>query len=143
MIDRNKGCALPACGHISGAHVIDDRHSQSFGQCLAVAELNCELYFGAVNDCLPVEADDINGCRVGLQKIFDRLHVPIGECGFRLGKARWPFVPSREVFAFLKGNAQNIALFVRVGIGLRWPALDDIFPVGANKRNINAIQRGA
>ena len=80
---------------------------------------------------------------IGFQKTLNRLHVPIGECGFRLGESRWPFITPREVFGFREGSAQNIALLVRIGIGLRWPALDDIFPIGANEGDINAVQRSA
>ena len=69
--------------------------------------------------------------------------VPIGECGFRLGEAKGPFVSAFKAFGILQGSLQQTALGLGIGIGLRGAALDDVFTISADEGHINAVQRGA
>ena len=59
MVNGNQGCALPASGNVSGAHIIDDRNARGLGQGRTIAQLNGETKLGLMQNRLTVKADYI------------------------------------------------------------------------------------
>ena len=57
MKDRRERRALPACGNIGGAEIVDHRDAQPRRQSLAVADLQRQAALGAMQQRLTMESD--------------------------------------------------------------------------------------
>ena len=60
MKHRHQRRALPSCRHVSSTKIIDYRHPDLARERSAVADLDRQLLFRAMQNGLPVIADDIN-----------------------------------------------------------------------------------
>ena len=98
---------LPAGGDVRCAYIINHGHAQIIGQGTAIAQLHREPYFRAVNNRLAMEADDIDSCRVGLEKILNGLHMPIGQRGFRLRQSEGPFLAAGKASGVLQAACKT------------------------------------
>ena len=134
MKQRRQWRTLAAGRDIGRAKIRDHVNAEPFGECCAITQLPRSPFGWAMQDCVPVHADNVSrNPRIGLLEQFNRIAVQLRQFGFyRFGPAD-PTQHAPELFT--------------KGIGVdnrhRWPWYDAGDTIGFDHRDIDAVERGA
>ena len=147
MIDRNKGCALPAGRHIGAAQIKHHGPSQPLRERDAITKLHRQKRLGPVEHGLAMKPDDVDAGEIdGIvpDEGLDSLGMGARQKGFGLGQdAR----PRRSVGEQRPGvgqrRAQETALGVRIGPEAGRALHDMRLAIRLDERDVDAVHGGA
>ncbi|MCY1236055.1 hypothetical protein D9M72_486910 [compost metagenome] len=146
VIGGDQRRALPAMHHVVGAHVVDDVNSRFAGKQRAVADLYRQGFVGTVQHGLPVEADHVDSRRrqvVLLQEGFDCFGMPQRQVALKLRQRAGPLIPLRDRLCVDQSLLQPVAKAGVIGKAGGGAALDDVFAVGPQHGDVDAVHARA
>ena len=134
MKQRRQWRALAARRDIGGAKIRDHVNAKPLRECGAIAQLPRAPFGGAMQDCVPVHADNISrDPLIGLSEQFDGFGVQLRQFAFYRFNRADPTQHAPKLFT--KG--------IGVGDGHRRSWYDVGATIGFDHRDVDAIERGA
>jgi hypothetical protein len=91
-----------------------------------------------------MKTDDIDGRTIDAgfpAEMLDGCRVPVGEILFQFLKTAGPVDAAGKALGFFQGLNEASPLASIIGIGVRRPPIDEMFAIGPELRNVNAVER--
>ena len=143
MIHRHQRRTLPTRSDVSGTKIENDPYSEHFRKLVAVADLHGQFLFGTVQNCLPMETNDIDVAArqlVRSQEIFHRSGMRACHQLLGVSKLAGTRVALGNRDSVGERLPQQIPLAVGIGAITGRAECTDTLTVSLNQRDVDPIE---